>query len=467
MGSSFRPTNASFRKSVAVVSGSKTAGSKIQDLDDDDKVLKEVQGYVERINMSQVQSNGWICRSDDGVKYNCSISSELYTVPEGTTKKGYLYPKSKMTVTISINPVKRRYTIVAITDGFSNIKNWVKKDTIVVANNNSALQVSGDSAKLAYDDKDTSNEESSVTVSDGKVDINGQVSINGKDVDEILKGKLDNFYEEESSMSTYNKCKNGIIIEKIFNIANMTLTNTKVNIKKSGTKICHIFDENMWPSTTKSFRALTDDLTNLDVIKITNSGDVYIYTSGTEGKRVINTSITWVTNLADKKNVVKFKGTPTCKCDCGDKDTKYDTVILDYCPVCLTFGHIIEEDNKIKCESCDSEFCGVCGRYLKAVCKNTGNKLKGESSTIDATGNATCKCCGGNEKVHKEYMNYCPKCKTWDNLKSNTRKDKENDIKCSKCGATYCIFCGALNTSEATCKEQSTRLIFIERLGDE
>ena len=49
----------------------------------------------------------------------------------------------------------------------------------------------------------------------------------------------------------------------------------------------------------------------------------------------------------------------------------------------------------------------------------------------------------------------------------NLNIDKENDIKCSKCGATYCIFCGALNTSEATCKEQSTRLIFIERLGDE
>jgi hypothetical protein len=459
----FRPTDASFRKSVAVVSGSKTAGAKIQDLEDDDKILKEVQGYVERINMSQVQSNGWICRSDDGVKYNCSISSELYTVPEGTTKKGYLYPKKKMRVTISVNPVKRKYTITEITDGFSNIKNWVKEDTITLAHNNAAVQVSSDSTKIAYNDATNDKKENSVSVDANGVSVNGDVKVNGKKVEDILKATMQDYLQLEAGNSLYTQCGNKIMIEQSYNIANLTLRDFEIDIAKSGKRICHIYDEDMWPATSKSYLALSDSLQTSDILKVNTSGDIYLYTSGEEGHRVFNTSVTWVTNLSDRKNVIEFGGSASCTCNCHQAGEVVNTVALNYCPMCKTFGHLVQIENKIKCESCNSEFCGVCGRNLKKEC-DTDKKLKGDASTITAKGEATCKCCDGKKIVEKRYMNYCPKCKKWNTLSENKRDDDKTDIKCSGCSSTYCIYCGALNTNETTCKKQETRLIYIGRI---
>ena len=457
----FRPTDASFKKSMGVISGSKSAGSKIQDLEDDEEIISEVNGYVERINMSQIQGSGWICRgTTDNKKYNCSISSELYTVPEGTEKKGYLYPKSQMDVVISVNPVKRKYVITEISGGFSDVSNWTKSDTITVANKNSAVQVGSDSSKIATK---TDDGENGVEVTKDGVNIYGEVMLNGKDIKDILNTTIQSYLEDETSSVTYNKCSNGIMIEKVSNIANMTLSDTKAYLTKSGKILCHIYNENMWPSTSKSFIALTDNVINLDAIKITRNGDIIAYTAGDDGDRIINTSITWITDLADKKNIVQFTGTPSCTCSCvTDYEEPLETEAINYCTMCKTFGHMVQDGNVLKCESCGSKFCGVCGRYLKEICSNKTRQLKDLTHVITSNGNKTCECCNG-QVGKKIYVNYCPKCKEWDILKTNTRADNKEEIKCSKCSTTFCGFCGSVNTNADTCKDHNTRLLFITR----
>lgn len=457
----FRPTDASFKKSMGVISGSKSAGSKIQDLEDDEEIISEVNGYVERINMSQIQGSGWICRgTTDKKKYNCSISSELYTVPEGTEKKGYLYPKSQMDVVISVNPVKRKYVITEISGGFSDVSNWTKSDTITVANKDSAVQVGSDSSKIATK---TDDGENGVEVTKDGVNIYGEVMLNGKDIKDILNTTIQSYLEDETSSVTYNKCSNGIMIEKVSNIANMTLSDTKAYLTKSGKILCHIYNENMWPSTSKSFIALTDNVINLDAIKITRNGDIIAYTAGDDGDRIINTSITWITDLADKKNIVQFTGTPSCTCSCvTDYEEPLETEAINYCTMCKTFGHMVQDGNVLKCESCGSKFCGVCGRYLKEICSNKTRQLKDLTHVITSNGNKTCECCNG-QVGKKIYVNYCPKCKEWDILKTNTRADNKEEIKCSKCSTTFCGFCGSVNTNADTCKDHNTRLLFITR----
>lgn len=456
----FRPTDASFKKSMGVISGSKSAGSKIQDLEDDEEIITEVDGYVERINMSQIQGNGWICRGKtDKKKYNCSISSELYTVPEGIEKKGYLYPKSEMAVVISVNPVKRKYVITEISGGFSSISNWTKSDTITMANKDSAVQVSSDSSKIATK---TDDGENGVEVTKDGVNIYGEVMVNGEDIKDILNTTIQSYLEDENTPTIYNKCNNGIMIEKVSNIANMTLSDTQAYLTKAGKILCHIYNESLWPSTSKSFIALTDKAINLDAIKITSTGDIIAYTAGDDGDRIINTSITWITDLADKKNVVEFTGTPSCTCSCKtDYEEPFSTEAIDYCTMCKTFGHMVQDGNVLKCEACESKFCGVCGRYLKEVCGNTTRQLKSLTHTITSNGDKTCECCNG-ETVKKTYVNYCPKCKEWDVLKTNI-KNKKQEIKCSKCSTTFCGFCGSVNTNADTCKDHNTRLLFITR----
>lgn len=479
-GPNFRPTNEEFIKAMKKMTSTKSANPQIDKADDDEEddddedkkeeKKKTVEAKILRINMEQISGNGWICEGTKDEKiYSASVASEVYNIPDGVEKKGYLYPNSTINVTLSVDNYRRKYQITEFKGDFSGIDNWKKADTTVVANQDVALALTSSAGRIEYNDGDTQN---NITVEKGKIEINADnINLKGnvKLDEKPLYDTMHSIVDDENKIITYDKCFSTyhLTLQKSKNVVVLSMSDIDIELTKEEKLLCHIYDERFWSLLTHSFMALTSSTNNTDVLKVTSDGNIFVYTTEENPKTVtFNTTHTWLASNDDKNTIIATGG-KACTCDCVTNDTTNS--FINYCPMCHKFGYLKDTPLKmsyypngyIECTDCETKYCIGCGRKVtNGNCSDNKKLLFTEDNVITVTGSSTCKCQNCSDTVTKTYLNYCPDCFGFTTLKE-FKKNGKVMLKCEKCGKTWCVVCGAENTKENSCYHM--RLFFVRK----
>ena len=147
----FISTNVRARKNLKNI----VSGHKIQIGNRDDPVQNQ-DGFLVKINKKKINSNGWIV-DVEGKQYKCVYPSVARKIPKTTEKNGFLYPKvNKIPCEVFLDTISKKYTILGISS---------EEDIVHTI----------------------SNKASSISVTDDSIEVNGEFSVNGTNIMDVIK----------------------------------------------------------------------------------------------------------------------------------------------------------------------------------------------------------------------------------------------------------------------------------------
>ena len=369
-----------FRHSIARVQNAQKAftsnktNATIRDLEEGEGELEEKKGTVVSIKRDMINGAGWTVKDDEGQTYICSCASSMYEIPETVERGGVLYPKETVEVTFTVNPVLRVNTI-------KEIKSLGKETDKL------------DISKWQHGDESTTviaKPKSAISISDGfiKFDYNNDNKMLA-DSDSIkTEGKQTDINTQSLNINSPNISVLGQKIEDI-------LKNNALNVSND----YKTFDVN-----SEGPLSLIADRTN-NMTQLHISGNMAI----TSNEPVV------VGQIKDQQSIpVRTQSQFITDGDCVDKVT-IDTngiITIESTNGCTKERNYDSTHNWITPQV-------LSRNYIKVVVKQT------------------CDYCDEGNNTEMEYINYCPKCNTW-----NTLVDTGTSIRCSECGIRFCQNCG-------------------------
>ena len=384
----------------------------------------------------------------------------MYEVPDSIERGGVLYPKEKVTVTFTINPVLRINTIKEITSlgeetDKIDISKWTHDDeaTTVIAKPKSALSISNGFIQLNYDNDNKILADKNAIQTNGKetqintdvLSINSDsINIQGTSLSDILQNITNNTYNTYSLDTLDNL---NIVVD---NIDNMTQISIPDGINQT-TVIGELKDQKTIPLRTQKQQLITDG-NCVDTIVIDENGIISIeFETNNNGERkcpqqqTISGVYNWITPQSIYRNYIKVIVKQICTyCDEGN-NTSMEYV--NYCPSCQNWNTLVDTSTSIKCITCNSSYCQNCGTNTTDSTK----KLKKYRDNYIIGYGTTCNYCKNQltADTSKYYVNYCPDCKTWGYLYATEKHDNNNIInilKCGECESEFCCTCGISQT---------------------
>lgn len=426
----FRPTPNQVQDAMKIVTGNKSNTTSKEVDDSDDKNIKEETGTIVSIDKNKIHGNGWKVKTNSGT-YDCSCASNLYEIPKSKEQGGLLRPTSTVKCKIKINPLLRVATITEIEGSKKkkeklNIDKWKHKDydTTIIASLKSAVSVSDGAITFNYNDK------SKVTIDDSGVKIEGSVQLDTDEFninDESFDDLTDNTVVNDNLTTDDNDSIDSTTNDSISEMRIIETLDIDLNERIIG----NILDQKQTPQTDQKRPLLSDE--NIDELNIYANGIITIKGRIQKGIRHINHVEKWIPQR--EKNIIDV--TVMGFCDYCEYQNHSHIMYIDYCPVCKRWNVLSQHEDKVLCHNCYAQFCGSCGHYEGDM--NLSNNLKKyENFNIDIIA-GNCQYC--NDKlpsaVTKQYVDYCPICKSWNVL------HVDNDyLYCDKCDTYFCGNCG-------------------------
>ena len=448
---SFRPSIARVQNAQKAFTSTKTNAT-IRDLEEEEGELEEKEGFVVSIDRNKINGEGWTVEDDTGQIYVCSCASSMYEIPKGIERGGILYPeKNTVKVTFTINPVLRINAIKEIKSLGNeteklDISKWThkKESTTVIAKPKSALSISDGFIRLSYDNNNEVLANNDAVKTEGKkTEINTEslsinssnVSLGGQDIKDVI---------QDNALSTSNSFKTFDIDSPISVIANRTNNMTELHVSgkisiADATVIGQIKDQASIP-VRKQTQFITDG-NCVDKIVIDTDGVITIEpVNGCTKEREFDSTHNWVSPQVLSRNYLKVIVKHSCNyCDEGNNT---EMEYINYCPKCGAWNVLVDTGTSIRCSECAIQFCQNCGKDLT---NQTYTLRKYSDNNVSVSG-TTCKYCNSylEPGTTKQFVNYCPNCRTWGNLSHTDILDGEDVVSVLKCicGAKFCGTCG-------------------------
>ena len=458
----FRPTPSRVQNSLKILSGTKTNAT-IRDLEEEEEELEEKTGTVVSISRDKINGTGWIVKDEEGNTYNCSCASSMYELPSTTERGGVLYPDGTVTVTFTVNPVLRINTIKEITslgedEESLDISKWRHGDsaTTVIAKPKSAISISDSKISFNYDNvNEISTDEKSIdlngletNIQSDKTKINSEeIEIQGVNINTFIKGLSQDNNIESSQLTSYTggvtpKDASSVFLVQERNMVSATIDGKKIQLDGKERVMADIKEQRKHPLRTQKFILLTDK--GMDELKIYPNGIITFRTDNEPGERNILSTHNWLAPQYDKRHTITATASKNCSC-CPTITN--GQIFIDYCPVCEQWHSLSQIQDNIICNTCGATFCASCGHYNQIQCNDKTFDLKlYDDCHITIVGNY-CQYCNQrmqNNKT-KEYVNYCPICKKWNFLSSDTKNVNNNTLNvlhCNYCHQDFCANCG-------------------------
>ena len=454
-GHAFRPSIARVQNAQKVFTSTKTNAT-IRDLEEEEGELEEKEGVVVSIKRDQINGSGWTVKDNDGNIYVCSCASSMYEVPETVERGGILYPVDTVEVVFTVNPVLRINTIKEIkslgeeTEKI-DISKWTHGDesTTVIAKPKSALSISDGFIKLDYNndnkvlaDKDgvkTEGAKTSINTEDLSINSNN-ITIKDVNLEDLIEDSAFNISNQYDNYIISGVNNNNAILSRTNNMSQLEFNDMKIS--NSGV-IGEIKDQKLIPIRDIRQQLITDG-NCVDTLLIDTNGLIVVELSKLCPEERHTTSVyNWLTPQVNARNYIKVVVKQTCSnCDEGHNTT---SEFINYCPSCKSWNTLIDTSTHIKCISCSQQYCENCGSNIL----KPSEKLKKYRNNYITGYGTTCNYC--NEQLisgtTKEYVNYCPNCKTWNTLYQEEYYDDNeiiNVLSCSSknCGSIFCCTCG-------------------------
>ena len=456
--SSFRPTVARTQNAMKTINGTKTNAT-IRNIEEEEGELEEKEGVVVSIKRDLINGAGWTVKDKEGQKYVCSCASSMYEIPETVERGGILYPKDKVEVTFTVNPVLRINTIKEIKSlgketGKIDISQWKhgEESTTVIAKPKSALSISDGLIKLDYnntnqvtaDNNGISTKGESTNINTQTLSINSDnISIKGTSLSDILQDSALTTSNEHKAFNVASSPTIDMVLDRSNNITQLTVqTPQDETIKITGQVIGQIKDQESIPIRTQTQQLLTDG-NCISILTIDTDGIISISPTSINpctGERKILSTHNWITPRIQSRNYIKTTVKQTCdNCNNGNNSIME---YINYCPSCNRWNVLSNTDTLIRC-SCGALYCQNCGTNIN----DESLQLKEFLDYYIAAYGTTCEYCKDQLEsgTTKYYVNYCPNCQTWSALYSSERFTDEaviNILKCNSCDSEFCSSCG-------------------------
>ena len=452
----FRHTPHRAADAMKIIVGNKTNAT-IRDVEETLEDIEEKEGVVKSIDKDKINGDGWVVQDSDGETYNCNCASDMYQLPETEEYGGTYYPKDKVSVKFTVNPMLKTNTITEITslgddEKTLDLSKWKHGDkaTTVIAKPMSAISISNAIISFNYDNKNKVTADKDEVKTDGeKTNINTNVlDINSRQIN-IQNQPLDQYISNQAKDTEINQQKdNNMNLLHQNNLGQLNLNIKTIYIpgrKKNKRIIKDLKDPALYPDEMQRQPLLTGY--DIDSLYIYPNGLVAIQANTIADKRdqSILSTHQWITPGNAYKNLLKVSAIKFC--DCCPTDAEGVQTYFNHCPRCHTWNTLYNKNNVIACKGCSITWCQSCGHPYNVNCSDNSLKLKKYSDwKISATG-MPCEYCKNEIPYGKvrEYANYCPKCWHWGYLtletKHNNDGDEQHFLHCDHCNESYCVNC--------------------------
>lgn len=457
----FRPTVARMQNSMKIFNSTKTNAT-IRDLEEEEGELEEKEGTVVSIKRDLINGAGWTVKDTEENTYICSCASSMYEVPETVERGGILYPTDTVEVVFTVNPVLRINTIKEIKSLGEetekvDISKWTHDDeaTTVIAKPKSALSISDGFIKLDYNndnkvlaDKDavkTQGQQTSIDTQ--KLTINSpEVQIQGVSINDLIDNSALSVSNEYETYNIDGVKDLSVYLDRTNNITQLSIHTSEEGVTGYGV-IGHIKDQKAIPIRIQSQQLVTDG-NCVDNVIVDENGVIYIQSFENEcsEERQISSTHNWITPQVQSRNYIKVIVKEICDYCNESNNTKAE--YINYCPSCDNWNTLVETPTSIRCTSCNAHYCQNCGTNIN----NPTDILKKYQDYYISSHGLTCSHCKNQllPNTVKQYVNYCPDCKTWGFLYQDEKQEDDNMIKiltCGSCYKQYCSTCGISQTS--------------------
>ena len=448
----FRHTPHRGADAIKILAGTKTNAT-IRDLEETLEDIEEKEGVVTSIDKDKINGDGWSVKDEDGKTYSCNCSSDMYQLPETEEYGGMYYPKDKVKVKFTINPVLGTNTITEILSLGKNeesidLSKWKHgdKSTTVIAKPKSAISISDAIISFNYNNDNKVTADKDEVKTDGKkTNINTEtLQINSNKI-KIRDTSLDDYLQEQVRLADeYSQQKTeGIDILHQNNMGQLNLNIKSVFIPKDNEKVIKdLKDPSLYPESRQRHPLLTGS--EIDELYIYPNGLVTVKARNIPNKRDIFSTHNWIASANSYKNLIIIDAVRFC--DCCPESINGRQTYFNYCPHCKTWNTLYNKNNLIACTACSNTWCPACGHTTGIECSNKIYDLKKYSDyNISAIG-LECNYCKNEvpSGKNREYANYCPKCHRWNYLTLETKYDNGNErrfLHCDYCGEFYCVNC--------------------------
>ena len=448
----FRPTLAQTINSMQKLNNIKTNAT-IRDLEEDEGELEEKEGVVVSIKRDLINGAGWTVKDSEGQIYVCSCATSMYDLPQTTERGGILYPSESIKVIFTVNPVLRVNTIKEIKTTKNNkkldISKWQHNNeaTTIIAKPKSALSISDGFITMNYDNNNkvvaspngVSTEGDTTNINTNEFVINSEnIKIQGDNLQDIINNEALDVSNEYDTFDIPSLNNLNVFIEKSNNMTQIYVDGTF----NQATVIGEIKDQKAIPVRVQNQQLLTDG-NCIDIITIDTDGVISIAPSlnnpCTKERKILSTN-NFITPQIQSRNYIKTIVKKMCDfCNDGNNATME---YINYCPSCQEWNTLVDTGTSIKC-SCGTQYCQNCGKEIFGL----PLELKKYSENYISVYGTTCQYCQAQLQAGttKQYVNYCPNCKSWGELYQTELYENENTInilKCSECESEYCGTCG-------------------------
>lgn len=373
--SGFRPSLARTQNAMKNISGTRTNAT-IRNIEEEEGELEEKEGTVVSIKRDLINGAGWTVKDKEGNTYICSCASSMYEIPETVERGGILYPKDTIEVTFTVNPVLRINTI-------KEIKSLGEETEKI------------DISQWRHGDESTTviaKPKSALSISDGLI-------------------KMD--YDNSNKVTASN---NGISTEgKATNINTDKLAINSDDITVQGMSLSDMIGEEALNTSNEHVAFNVDSLPSIDMILDRSNNMTQLTINSGDNKIDINGRV--IGQIKDQKSI----------------------------PVREQHQQLLTDGNCIDIISIDTD--GIirispasnnpCTGERKILSTNNWITPRIQSRNyIKVMVNNVCDNCNDGNNALMEYVNYCPKCNTW-----NTLSNTGTSIRCGS-GHSYCQNCG-------------------------
>ena len=370
--------------SLKIIVGNKTNAT-IRDLEETEEDIQELEGTVTSIDKDKITGNGWEVETEEG-KYQCSLASNMYELPETEEYGGMYYPTDTVSVKIEVNPVLRTNKIVEITSLGENeesldLSKWKHGDkaTTIIGKPKSAISVSDAFISFNYDNDnsvlaDTESVKTNgkkTTINTKKLEVNsGNVMWQSKDFYDMLNDELNKALGNNTKAEQIST--KGVDILKQESMGQLNIKH-QIFIPSSERLVADLIDPSIFPEFEQRHPLLSGS--NIDELYIYPNGLVTIRgRSDVERERDVFSTINWIAPQYIRKNILQT--TVTQMCSCCSTDISGQQEYFNYCPHCRTWNTLTNKNGHIVCNSCSNIWCEGCGHLISNSCEYTERDLK-------------------------------------------------------------------------------------------